>query len=161
MTVSSAQSLITVFGIGIGSVAIGGLLLRDGVRSLNEVLEKARGPSVTGRVVSSRQTARDVPADDGSYSRTWQVEVAYEYEVKRRKFFARQTRGFTSYLAASRHLARHPTGADVRVFIDPREPDRGVLDPRLTVWRPWLYIFAGAGCVVVGIVALTRLTTAS
>ena len=161
MIPSSAQSLITAFGVGVGSVAIGGLLLRDGLRSLNEVFEKARGPSVSGRVVSSRQTSRDVPADDGSYSRTWQVEVVYEYEVKKRSFRGTQTKVFTRYLAASRHAARYEAGTAVRVFVDPREPDAGVLDPRLTVWRPWLYIVAGASCVVVGVTALTRLTAGS
>jgi hypothetical protein len=158
---SSAQSLIAVFGIGLGSVAIGGLLLRDGVLSLNEVIERGRGPSVMGRVITSRQTTRDVPADDGSYSRTWQVEIVYEYRVRGRPYRASQTMAFTSYLAAVRHAGSYETGVEVRVYVDPREPDSAVLDPRRTVWQPWFYIVAGASCVIVGVVALTRLAAAS
>ena len=158
MILSTAQSLITVFGIGTGSVAVGGLLLRDGVRWLNAALENRRAPSVVGRIVSSRLTPRDVPADDGSYSRTWNLEVVFEYDVKRRAFRRTHTTVFTSYLSAIRQERRHAVGAAVRVLFDRTDPESATLDPGLTVWRPWLYIVSGATCVVGGVVALTRLT---
>jgi hypothetical protein len=155
---ATAQSLITVFGIGTGSVAVGGLLLRDGLRWLNEALERRRAPSVVGRILSSRLTPRDVPADDGSYSRTWNLEVVFEYQVKGRVLRSTRTTVYTSYLSAVRQERKHAAGATVRVLLDRTDPESAMLDPGLSVWRPWLYILAGAGCVIGGVVALTRLT---
>jgi hypothetical protein len=157
MGLSGAQSLITVFGIGTGSVAVGGLLLRDGLRWLNESLESRRGPSVMGRIVSSRLTPRDMPADDGSYSRTWILEVVFEYQVKGRAFRGTRTTVFTSHLSAVWQARKYHAGEPARVFFDRSDPESAMLDPRLTVWRPWLYIVAGASCVIGGVLALTKL----
>jgi Protein of unknown function (DUF3592) len=154
---STAQSLIAVFGIGTGSVAVGGLLLRDGVRWLNEAVERRRAPSTPGRIISSRLAPRDVPADDGSYSRTWNLEVVFEYQVKGRVLRGTCTTVFASYLSAVRQERKHAVGAAVRVLFDRTEPESAVLDPRLTLWRPWVYIIAGAACVIGGVLALTRL----
>jgi hypothetical protein len=155
---STAQSLITVFGIGTGSVAVGGLLLRDGVRWLNEAVERRRAPSAIGRIISSRLAPRDVPADDGSYSRTWNLEVVFEYEVKGRMLRSSRRTVFTGYLSAVRQERKHAAGAAVRVLLDRTDPESAILDPGLTVWLPWAYIIAGATCVIGGVVALTRLT---
>lgn len=160
-SLSTPQAVITIFGVGLGGVAVGGLLLRDGLKWLNEALEKRHAPSVPGRIVSSRLAPRDLPADDGSYSRTWYLEVAYEYRVRGRPYRATQTMVFTGYLAATRQARRRETGAEVRVLFDRTEPDNAVLDEGLSVWHPWLYILAGASCVVGGVVALTRLSAAS
>ena len=158
MILSTAQSLITVFGIGTGSVAVGGLLLRDGVRWLNEAVERRRAPSAVGRIISSRLAPRDVPADDGSYSRTWNLEVVFEYQVKGRVLQSSRTAVFTGYLSALRQERKHAAGAAVRVLFDRTDPESATLDPGLTVWRPWVYILAGASCVIGGVLALTRLS---
>lgn len=157
MVLSSAQSVITVFGIGTGGVAVGGLLLRDGLRWLNDSIEARRGPSVIGRITSSRLTPRDVPASDGSYSRTWNLEIMFEYEVKGRVLRGSRTTIFTSYLSATWQARKYHTGATARVFFDRRDPESAILDPRISVWRPWLYILTGSSCVVGGVFALTRL----
>jgi hypothetical protein len=157
MGLPSAQSVIAVFGIGTGSVAVGGLLLRDGVRWLNESVESRQGPSVMGRIISSRLTPRAMPARDGSYSPTWTLEVVFEYQVKRRTFRGTRTTVFTSYLSAVWQARRYQAGDAARVFFDRADPESAMLDPRLTIWRAWLYIVAGAGCVVGGVLALTRL----
>lgn len=157
MVLSSAQSVIAFFGIGTGSVAVGGLLLRDGLRWLNESLENRRRPSVVGRIVSSRLAPRDVPASDGSYSRTWSLEIVYEYAVKGRVIRTDRATVFTRYLPAVWQARKYHTGASARVVFDRRDPEAAMLDPRIGIWRPWLYILAGASCVVGGVAALTRL----
>jgi hypothetical protein len=160
MLLSSAETPITVLGVGLGSLAIGGLLLKDGLKSLNESLERQRGPSARGWIISSRLVGRDTPAEDGTYSRTWHLDVVYEYPVRGRLYsgtrITAEPLSFNSWLYAAWKARRYRSGAEVRVYFDSTAPDRAILDPRLTVWSTWFYLLAGSSCAVAGIMALAR-----
>jgi hypothetical protein len=160
MLLSSAETPITVLGIGLGSLAIAGLLLKDGLKSLNKSRERRRGPSAPGWIISSRLVGRDIPAEDGAYSRTWRLDIVYEYPVRGRLYsgtrITAEPLSFNSWLYAVWKARKYRSGAAVRVYFDPSAPDRAVLDPRLTGWSTWFYLLAGASCAVAGIMALAQ-----
>jgi hypothetical protein len=158
MLVAAAEPPITIFAVSIGSLLVSILFLGKGLRWLNESLERGRGPSVLGRIISSQVVDRPTRSVDGP-DKTWRLDVAYEYSVGGREFVGtRISPGapwFNSWLYATWQARKYELGASVRVYFDPTAPDRAILDPRLTVWSPWIFLLIGIVCAVVGTSGLT------
>jgi hypothetical protein len=156
MLLASAEPPITLFAVGVGALLFGAFFLRDGLRWLSESLERQRGPSVPGRIISSQLVDRD--SADPDQSRTWYLHVVYEYTVDGRLYCGtRITPGrtwFNSWWHAMWQARKYELGAEVRVYFDLAEPDRAILDPRLTVCSLWFSLLAGVSCLVAGVVAL-------
>ena len=155
----SAMPPITVFAVSVGGLVIGVLLLRDGVRWLNESLERRDGPSVLGRIVESRVVGRMAPGPDGRAERTWHVQLAYEYQVRGQRFRGSRVAPGASWLGggwwrATSLARRYQSGAEVRLYFDPSAPEEAVLEPRLATWSPWVVMLLGAGFAIGGAMGL-------
>jgi hypothetical protein len=153
MLLVSSQAFITRFGLGLGCVAIGVLLIRDALRSLAESADRAHGPTALGRIVSSRVQGPSGPDLD-----RWDLHVVYEYEVKGRRYsgtrVAPSHQSFDGWWSAIWQSRKYEPGTKVRVRFDPAAPDRAILDPRLTRRTPWLLLLGGLGFAIVGALEL-------
>ena len=150
----AGQPAIARFGLGLGCIAIGVLLTRDALRSLGESVDRRRGPTAPGRIVSSRVQGPSGPDLD-----TWYLHVAYEYEVKGRRYsgtrIAPTHEAFTSWWSAMWRARKFEPGTHVRVYFDPAAPDRAILDPRLSTSRAWVLLVGGLGFAVTGLLELS------
>ncbi|MFN2564945.1 MAG: DUF3592 domain-containing protein [Gemmatimonadaceae bacterium] len=156
MLLAATEPPLTRFGLGLGALAIGALLIRDALRSLGEAAERRHGPTAPGRIVSSRVQGPSGPDLD-----TWYLHVVYEYAVDGRPYsgtrIAPTQQSFGSWWSAMWHARKYEPGAEVRVYFDRAAPDRAILDPRLTLWTPWMFLLTGAGAVLWGTLELTGL----
>ncbi len=160
MLLSGTEPPITVFAVSLGGLVVGALFLRDGLRWLKESFERRRGPSVLGRIISSQLVDRQSPHPDERRHR-WRLHVIYEYSVRGRLFcgtrIAPGPPWFKGRWYATWQAQRYELGSQVRVYFDPAAPDRALLDPRLTVWSPWLSLLLGASCAIAGMLGLTSM----
>jgi hypothetical protein len=158
MLFAAAEALITVFAVSIFSLLISVMFLGKGLRWLSESLERRRGPSVTGRIVSSRVVDRETRSAEGD-ERTWHLDVAYEYSVGGRQFVGTRIAPgepwFKSWAYATWQARRYEPGALVRVYFDPSAPDRAIVDPSLSLWTPWIFLITGVVCGLIGASGLT------
>lgn len=119
MTTAIAVLLMVV---GVGLVAVG-------VARVGRAVASERWDRVPGTIVRSEVTAHGVGAD-----RVHRLEFSYEYAVGDRTHRSSRV-GFTPLWRrdpperTARLVQRYPAGSPVGVYVDPRDPDRSVLEP--------------------------------
>jgi hypothetical protein len=154
---AATEPALTRFGVGLGGVAIGVLLIREALGSLAQSVDRRRGPTAPGRIVSSRVQGPSGPDLD-----TWYLHVVYEYEVKGKRYsgtrIAPTHESFNSWWSAMWRARKFERGTDVRVYFDPAAPDRAILDPRLATSRAWILLLGGAGLAIGGVLELAGVT---
>ena len=127
-------NLFVVLMVGVfplGFTGLGTTLLFVALPPLGESLMARSWPEVPGRVVQ----AQVVEVDQGGWGqgskRTYTTLLEYEYQVAGKTYRADRT-GLWPELRIQRlreeTAARHPPGQPVRVFHDPADPARALLD---------------------------------
>lgn len=157
MILAATEPMLTRFGVGLGCVAIGVLAIREALRSLRESVDRRRGPTAPGRIISSRVQGPSGPDLD-----RWDLHVVYEYEVKGRRYsgtrIAPMHQSFNGWWSAMRRARKLGPGTQVRVHFDPAAPDRAILDPRLATSPAWILLLGGAGLAIGGVLELAGVT---
>ncbi len=144
--------------VGAGFVVVGWLSLRDD----RNVVE---WPSVEGRIVSARAIEEAVENTNSASGRKrvttrHSAELAFEYsvagETRRGNRIQRREPAARTQAEIEELLARFPVGRSVKVYYDPRDPDRSVLvsEPASGGYAPIVF---GATLLLVG-VAIRLLT---
>lgn len=149
---------ISRFGVGLGILVIGALLLREGHRWLRLSVDQRRGRSLLARIVRTRLSDRASVDDSGAYGRSWYVDVEYEYQIGRdrrspKRIATTQFR-HSGWWRAMLQARRFADGTEVRIYLDPDEPTRATLDPGLVIKRPWVFLVGGVTCTAVGLLYL-------
>lgn len=135
--------------------ASGGLLLVYGVGLVREARTARTWSHTTGRII--RAEAEVIGREKNKT--TYAPAVGYVYEVagqrhegSRLTFVPQNT---ISPAQVRAWLAPYPTGGEVRVYYDPRNPASSVLVPT-TNGTEWAYAVGGGALLALGVWMLTR-----
>ncbi len=140
-------------GVWIGALslgAIGASLVTTELRAITEALASRRWPHVIGHVESAFvDPGFSVGASKANPPARAVVRYAYsvsdtQFHGQRLDFGRRQHNLDPDTLAT-----RYPAHSQVRVYFDPRDPERSVLTPGPTVAQ-WLAVGLGCGLVIAG-----------
>lgn len=132
-------------------VAVGGVIIYSAMPGVDEASRSGSWPSTEGKVVVSEVV--------GTYGNTtrrtgsaWKAHVEYRYEVDGKQYTSSRI-SFSDYGSSikSSHeerAGRYPAGKEVRVFYDPKDPRKAVLEIGAPVVD---YLTIAFGAVFVGI----------
>lgn len=138
--------LQAALAVGVAVVAwwLAGVLGRESLESAWAQHRSGGWPAADGQVVSS--AFWPVPRTPGQVTR---INVEYQYTVGGRTLTAKTLR-LVDFVPESEARQRQvvaglPVGASVRVFYDPAQPTRAVLEPGLRAGDVWLVVAAMIG----------------
>ena len=136
----------------------------SGVRRLRAGAGTRGWPAAVGRITYSG-VGRELTTDgEGGSHELFEAEVRYTYEVDgatlQGETIHANREPFTSRARAERLARRYPEGAQVRVFYDPRDPSRAVLEPG-TGAAPFGYLALAALLAAAGLYAARLMCTAN
>lgn len=113
-------------------------------------------PSTSGTIESAAVAMRS----EGNERKQFAARIRYAYAVDGRSFSGERV-SFESGPSANRGLAeaivaRYAPGSNVRVFYDPLQPERAVLEPGGSPVVPWLLGAGGVVLAAAGVLGLLR-----
>lgn len=131
---------------------LGGILLAGlGTRVGGDVRASRDWPSTPGTVESAQVAMRS----EGNERKLFAAQIRYRYDVAGRSFAGERV-SFESGPSPNRGLAeaivqRYAPGSAVRVFYDPAQPQRAVLEPGGSSLLPWLLGGLGVALALAGV----------
>jgi hypothetical protein len=141
-----------------------GVFVRSGVRRLRAGAATRGWPAAAGRITHSG-VGRELTTDgEGGSHELFDAEVRYMYEVDgatlRGEMIHANREPFASRRRAEGLARRYPEGAEVRVFYDPDDPSRAVLEPG-TGAAPFGYLATAALLALAGLYAARLMCSAN
>lgn len=113
-----------------------GVMLYFGIQQALEMGDSREWPTTEGVITASRITSNHkTSTEKGWHSNRYQYEVRvqYAYEVDGVSYSGNRLRigpkKHSSEKNAQRELAEYPVGQRVRVYYNPKEPERSLLKP--------------------------------
>jgi hypothetical protein len=140
------------------------VVARFAIRRLRAGAATRGWPAAAGRITYSG-VGRELTTDgEGGSHELFAAEVRYTYEVdgviRQGETIHLNREPSASRARAERLARRYPEGATVRVFYDPGDPSRAVLEPR-TGAAPFGYLAIAALLAVTGLYAARLMCTAN
>jgi hypothetical protein len=154
----SAPLTSTLIALGASATAV--WMVFSAFADAERMLASARWPSVDGVITASK--VETFASDSGA--RRYIPTVAYTYAFDGRVLEGREIRigGFiTTEDVAEKVTGEYRAGANVKVYVDPADPSRAVLQPGLPgsfINRPYLAISAGLTFWMAEFFALVSIT---
>ena len=127
----------------------GAAVLLGGVRLLFHGWATERWPTTEGRILESKVAS----ATDAEGDKMFRARVRYEYQVAGTTHVGQDIRVVSEVATswkgpARRAVERYARGSRCRVYYDPRDPARALLEPG----APWyLYLLPAVGAVLLAI----------
>ena len=132
---------------------LGLIFLAIGAFSLHQVLLPFRWRKVPGQILYSQLMTTASRSVRGGASTLYAVQIRYRYQVENRAFTSEQISRSTTHGAwMSRFLSfpgllkRYPIGAEVTVYVNPKDPSEAVLEQ---IDKPFLILFAVSLLIVI------------
>ena len=137
-------------GIIFGAVGIAVTLW--GVVVLKNAKASASWSSVQGEVTESRVVSDTKRKSDGRRETYYRANVIYRYEIETTEYtcnkvsFGEVSTDRTSL--AHEVVKRYPTGKEVQVYYDPKNPEKAVLETGVNLGS---YAYLGMGLICIGV----------
>ena len=138
---------------------IGAMIMAYGFLTIFRSRKTRTWPTVEGTIIASGIVKKMGSSSPGSTNvtnnDTYKAEIAYEYEVDGRRYVSNRVHlldiSSSNYSRAESIQSRYKTGAPVRVYYSPKNPEQALLEPGGSSGG-WLPILVGTGFVVISLI---------
>lgn len=150
--------------IPIVGFVLGLLAFSSGIVFIIRSLRSRRWPVTHGRVISSKiledWESSDSSTVSGMSNYTYKPEIVFEYDVEGTTYVSNMVSMIdyqSSNISRSKKImAKYPEESDVRVYYDPSDPSRGVLEPQSIGGSCMIIIIGFIFIVICGLVILMQ-----